>query len=59
MMRHLEKINRNTKIEIKTDISFIDAILNHIEERDYQAAKQCLGDWKDELNGLLKLYKKD
>lgn len=47
-------INRNTKTELNTDIEFINEILNHIEEKDYDSAKTCLTDWQLELKNLIK-----
>ena len=41
--------NRNNKKEIELDIEFIDEILLDIELYDYEAAKRCLKDWKNEL----------
>lgn len=46
-------INRNTKKELNTDIDFIDGIIKHIDEGDLVSAKQCLKDWKDELENIL------
>ena len=49
-----EKIDRNSKKEINTDIDFINGILKYLKDKDYVSVEVCLTDWKKELEDLVK-----
>lgn len=43
------KINRNSKRQLKRDISFINEILDFVEDRNSEGCETLLTDWKHEL----------
>ena len=40
-----EKINRNSKKEINTDIDFINGILKYLKDKDYVSVEVCFYQW--------------
>lgn len=48
----MDNSNRNSKHVIKSDIKFIDEILEAIKHQDLQDVKHMLEDWKHELKNI-------